>query len=115
MGSNEIKVVGIVFSGGPAPSANAVISAAAISFLESGRRVVGFFHGYTNLQDYDAQTNPLIQDKHYRFFELEDVRGIRNSRGIIIGTSRANPGKGIEAPVDILDPEKTRQIDRSGR
>ena len=39
---DHIKRVGIVFSGGPAPAANAVISAAAISFLEDGRQAIGW-------------------------------------------------------------------------
>ena len=33
---SSIRRVGIIFSGGPAPAANAVISAAAVSFLEEG-------------------------------------------------------------------------------
>ena len=49
---SDIKRVGIIFSGGPAPAANAVISSAASAFVEDGRQVVGFFHGYSNLQDY---------------------------------------------------------------
>ena len=54
--------VGIIFSGGPAPAANAVISAAAVSFLESGREVVGFFHGYSNLVDYHPLSHRLLPD-----------------------------------------------------
>ncbi|MCR9165162.1 MAG: 6-phosphofructokinase [Nannocystaceae bacterium] len=108
---DSIKRVGIVFAGGPAPAANAVISAAATSFLEDGREVIGFSHGYTNLQDYDAKTHPLVADEHYRVFEERDLRGLRNERGIIIGTARANPGKGIETPADLADPSKTKQLD----
>ena len=37
-----IKRVGMLFSGGPAPAANAVISAAALSFLNSGIEIIGF-------------------------------------------------------------------------
>jgi len=102
-----IRRVGIVFSGGPAPAANAVISAAAISFIEDDRQVVGFFHGYSNLQDYDAVSHRLLPDTHYRAFTERDLRGLRNSRGIIIGTARANPGKGIETLADLDDPLKT--------
>ena len=102
--------VGIVFSGGPAPAANAVISAAAISFLEDGREVVGFFHGYSHLQDYHPVTNRLLPDQHYRIFSQRDVRGIRNHRGILIGTARANPGQGVEKRADLEDPEKTVRL-----
>ena len=104
---NHIKRVGIVFSGGPAPAANAVISAAAISFLEDDREVIGFFHGYSELQDYHPVTHRLLPDEHYRIFEEKDLSGLRNTRGIVIGTARANPGKGIEKPADLDDAKKT--------
>lgn len=104
---NHIKRVGIVFSGGPAPAANAVISSAAISFLEDGREVIGFFHGYSELQDYHPVTHRLLPDEHYRIFEEKDLSGLRNTRGIVIGTARTNPGKGIDKPADLDDPKKT--------
>ncbi|MEM6292855.1 MAG: 6-phosphofructokinase [Myxococcota bacterium] len=107
---DSIRRVGVVFAGGPAPAANAVISAAATSFLEDGREVIGFFHGYSNLQDYDPDTNRLLPDEHYRIFEERDLRGLRNERGIIIGTARANPGRGVETSADLDDPEKTAKL-----
>lgn len=110
---DHIRRVGIVFSGGPAPAANAVISAAAISFLEDDREVIGFFHGYTNLQEYHPVTHRMLPDEHYRIFTERDVRGIRNERGIVIGTARSNPGSGIQAPSDFDDPEKTRRLRRT--
>jgi ATP-dependent phosphofructokinase / diphosphate-dependent phosphofructokinase len=105
-----IRRVGVIFAGGPAPAANAVISAAATSFLEDDRQVVGFFHGYSNLQEYHPVTHRLLPDKHYRVFDEKDLRGIRNSRGIIIGTARANPGKGIERFADLDNPEKVKRL-----
>jgi 6-phosphofructokinase len=107
---DHIRRVGIVFSGGPAPAANAVISAAAISFLEDDRQVVGFFHGYSTLQDYNAVSNRLLPDTHYRVLTERDLRGLRNSRGILIGTARANPGKGIESEADLDNPQKTQRL-----
>jgi 6-phosphofructokinase 1 len=107
---DHIKRVGIVFSGGPAPAANAVISSAAISFIEDDREVIGFFHGYSNLQEYHPVTHRLLPDEHYRIFQERDLRGLRNSRGIIIGTARANPGKGIDRPEDLADPGKTARL-----
>jgi len=107
---DHIKRVGLVFSGGPAPAANAVISSAAISFLEDGRDAIGFFHGYTHLQDYHPVTHRLLPDEHYRIFQEKDVNGLRNSRGIVIGTARTNPGKGIEKPDDLDDPAKTQRL-----
>ena len=107
---DHIQRVGIIFAGGPAPGANAVISAAATSYLEDGRSVVGFFHGYSNLQDYHPVTHRLLPDEHYRIFEEKDLRGLRNTRGIIVGTARTNPGKLIECPEDLDDPEKTAKL-----
>jgi 6-phosphofructokinase 1 len=106
----KIQRVGIVFAGGPAPAANAVISAAAISFLESGRQVVGFFHGYSNLQEYHPVSRRLLPDEHYRVFEERDVRGIRNDRGILIGTARSNPGKEVITRDDLEHPEKSARL-----
>ena len=101
-----------MFSGGPAPAANAVISAAANSFLEAGIEVLGIFHGYTNLQQYDPVAHPLLEPEHYRSLMPADIRGLRNTRGVIIGTARVNPGAGIESPSDLLDPEKTERLRR---
>ncbi|MEZ4255598.1 MAG: 6-phosphofructokinase [Polyangiales bacterium] len=107
---DHIRRVGIIFAGGPAPSANAVISAAAISFMEDGREAIGFFHGYSELQNYHPITHRLLPNEHYRVFTEADVRGLRNSRGILIGTSRANPGKPVVKSADLEDPEKTRGL-----
>jgi len=106
----EVRRVGIIFAGGPAPAANAVISAAGISLLDHDREVIGFFHGYSNLQEYHPITNRLLPDRHYRLLQQRDLRGLRNTRGILIGTSRANPGKGIESAADLLDPAKTERL-----
>ncbi|MGB8223663.1 MAG: 6-phosphofructokinase [Polyangiales bacterium] len=109
---NEVKRVAIVFSGGPAPAANAVIAAAASSFLEAGAEVIGVFHGYTNLQEYDPVTHPMIEPEHYRLLTPADIRGLRKSRGVILGTARVNPGASIEVPSDLVDPEKTERLRR---
>src|SRR3954470_19155994 len=107
---DHIRRIALVFSGGPAPAANAVISSAAISFLEDDRQVIGFFHGYSNLQDYHPVTHRLLPDEHYRIFQEKDLSGLRNSRGIVIVTARANPGKGIEKPAALDDPAKTVRL-----
>ncbi len=107
---DAIRRVGIVFSGGPAPAANAVIAAAAISLLDDGREVIGFFDGYTHLQEYHPITHRLQVDRHYRILTDRDVLGIRNRRGILIGTARANPGKGIECEADLGDPVRNARL-----
>jgi 6-phosphofructokinase 1 len=105
-----IHRVALVFAGGPAPGANAVISAAVTSFLEAGHEVIGFFHGYSNLQDYHPVSRRLLPDDHYRIFDEKDLRGVRNTRGIVIGTARANPGKLVTKPEDLEDPAKTERL-----
>jgi ATP-dependent phosphofructokinase / diphosphate-dependent phosphofructokinase len=107
---DHVKRAAILFAGGPAPSANAVISAAATSFLEDGRQVVGFFHGYSNLQEYHPVSRRLLPDEHYRVFEERDLRGLRNSRGVIIGTARSNPGKAVTCRADLDDQQKTAPL-----
>ena len=72
--------------------------------------MIGFFHGYSNLQDYHPVTHRLLPDEHFRVFQERDLRGIRNARGIIIGTARTNPGKTIQSPADLEDEGKTRQL-----
>jgi 6-phosphofructokinase len=106
----KVRRVGIIFSGGPAPAANAVISAAATSFLEDNREVVGFFHGYSNLQAYHPTTHRLVPGEHYRVFGEKDLRGLRNERGIVIGTARANPGQGVKRREDLADPVKSARL-----
>src|SRR5690242_10240511 len=96
--SDSIERVAVVFSGGPAPAANAVIGAAVSFFRRAGVDVVGVLHGYGALQAFDATSAPLVEGEHYHRFTDLDLRGLRNSRGIVIGTGRANPGKGIATP-----------------
>lgn len=102
----NIKRVGLVFSGGPAPAANAVISSATISFLKKGVEVLGFYDGFSHLEKEDLE---LIEKNHYTFLG-EWINCIRNERGVWIRTSRANPGKDIKKPDDLKDPEKTKKL-----
>lgn len=106
----HIQRVGIVFAGGPAPGANAVISAATISFLDTGREVIGFREGYRHLERYHTLSYRLKQDEHYRVFKASDVTGVRNSQGILIGTSRANPGSEIRGPKDLTNAKRTQKL-----
>ena len=56
--SRAIKRVAILFAGGPAPAANAVISTAAASFRRHGIDVIGIMHGYAHLIDF-SDSNPM--------------------------------------------------------
>jgi len=109
------RKVGILFSGGPAPAANAVISAAASSFRRAGVEVVGFLHGYSGLQDYDAGTRPLVAEEDFHVFTDRDLQGLRGTRGIFIGTSRANPGSRVRGPKDLDDAERAAPLMRAYR
>jgi ATP-dependent phosphofructokinase / diphosphate-dependent phosphofructokinase len=109
------RKVGIVFAGGPAPAANAVIAAAASSFRRAGIEVVGFIHGYSSLVDYDAEKRPLVEGRDYLIFKDRDLQGLRNERGIFIGTARANPGKKVRGPQDLSDAERTAPLRRVHR
>jgi len=102
---HTFKKVAILFSGGPAPAANAVISAAAASFLRSGVEVIGIKHGYSALSEFDGST-PLEEGKDYIYLTHRVLGRTRNSQGIMIGTARTNPGKFIGAPSDIDDSDK---------
>ena len=52
--STDVKRAALLFSGGPAPAANAVISTAADAFLRSGLDAIGIRHGYSGLMAYDG-------------------------------------------------------------
>jgi ATP-dependent phosphofructokinase / diphosphate-dependent phosphofructokinase len=103
--SSSIRRVGMLFSGGPAPAANAVISAAAMSFLNCGVEVIGFLDGYEDLETYTDET-PLVEGEHFLRLTIDDVSGIRNRKDIILRTSRANPGKEVRSLADLSDPAK---------
>ena len=109
---STIQRVAILFAGGPAPAANAVISSAALSLLQAGVEVLGIKHGYSNLVDYDP-SKPLLEGKHYLRFTLENLEFMRTEGGIRIGTARSNPGKVVTSPADLKDPEKTAALRRS--
>ena len=105
----NFKRVAILFAGGPAPSANAVISAAAASFLKSGCEVVGIKHGYSNLIDFDGSSD-LVEGEDYVQLTHKVLARSRNKQGIMIGTARANPGKSITCPADLDDETKSQKL-----
>jgi len=107
--SAVIRRVGIVFSGGPAPAANAVISAAAMNFLNCGVEVIGFLDGYESLE----QCGPgcaMVEGEHFLRLTIDDVSGIRNRKDIILRTSRANPGREIRSLDDLKDPVRNANL-----
>jgi 6-phosphofructokinase len=104
------KKVAILFSGGPAPSANAVISSVALNFINARVPIIGFFFGFEFLENYDSKNRYcLAANVHYQVLEA-DISAIRNRRGVFLKTSRANPGRLIKSPEDLQDPEKSRKL-----
>ena len=109
--ATPIRRVAMLFSGGPAPAANAVIGAAAAIFSKNGVEVLGMQNGYTHLEKYDG--TPLEEGVAYRKLCWKCMEGLRNSNGIMIGTARVNPGKLLKKPEDLQDPEKTAPMRRT--
>jgi len=103
------KKVGILFSGGPAPSANAVISSVALNFMNDNIPVIGIMRGYEFLQDFNKNYPKLRKDVHYGDITGEITKA-RNRSGIFLRTSRANPGKDIKTMEDLNDSEKNTRL-----
>lgn len=101
--------VGVLFSGGPAPSANAVISSVALNFLDNNVPVIGIMRGYEFLQDFNKNYPKLRKDVHYGNITYEITKA-RNRSGIFLRTSRANPGKDIKTMEDLNNPEKNARL-----
>ncbi len=104
-GDHQFRRVAILFAGGPAPGANAVISTAATSFMRNGTEVVGMKHGYSSLADYSAD-KPLVQGRDYVIVTPEFLKRTRSGQGIMLGTARTNPGKHISSPAHFDDAER---------
>ncbi len=110
MPETDLKRVGMLFSGGPAPAANAVISAAVMNLVNAGVEVYGLLDGYQHLAEFDGVS--LEEGTHYRRLGVDDVSGHRHTGHILIRTSRSNPGKPIEVEADLADPEKSAGLKR---
>ncbi|MFP6648385.1 MAG: 6-phosphofructokinase, partial [Pirellulaceae bacterium] len=108
---HPLKRVAILFAGGPAPAANAVISTAAVSFLRNGIDVIGIKHGYSSLIDYSPD-QPLTEGSDYIVIDHKILQRTRNSQGIMIGTARSNPGKQINRVEDLENPEFSAPLKR---
>lgn len=109
--SSSIKRVAMLFAGGPAPGANAVIATASFAFLNSGVEVIGIKHGYSKLIDFDGSRS-LVEGDDYIRITHDNLHHARSSQGIMIGTARTNPGKSVSAPEHLLDQERVAPIAR---
>ena len=106
---SNIRRVAILFAGGPAPAANAVISTAAVSFLRNNIDVVGILNGYSHLVEF-GEDHPMVEDRDYIRITHHVLKRTRNSQGILIGTARTNPGKSVSDPAHMRDPERTAAL-----
>jgi 6-phosphofructokinase len=104
----------MLFAGGPAPAANAVISTAAASFRRHDIEVIGILNGYAHLVEY-SDDHPMKEGRDYIVLDQSKLRRTRNTRGILIGTSRVNPGKDVSNPGHLRDPQRTTQLNRVHR
>jgi 6-phosphofructokinase 1 len=105
----NIRRAAILFAGGPAPAANAVISTAAVNFLRSNIEVLGIKYGYSNLMQFGPD-HPMVEDRDYVRITHKILKRSRNSQGILIGTARANPGKDVSDPQHLNDPERAAPL-----
>ena len=89
---SNIRRVAILFAGGPAPAANAVISTAAVSFLRNNIEVYGIRHGYSQLVEYGPD-HSMVEGRDYIRITHSVLKRTRNSQGIIIGTAARIPAR----------------------
>ncbi len=107
----KIRKVAILFSGGPAPAANAVIASAAMCFSRAGITVLGLRNGYSRLAQYTPD-KPLKEGEAYVVLDHAKLEGVRTSQGIIIGTARENPGKKLKNAAQFDDPQCTAPLQK---
>jgi 6-phosphofructokinase 1 len=89
------KRLGILVGGGPAPGINAVISAATIEAINQGVEVIGIRDGFKHLVRRDAsKLQPLT---------IDDVSRVHLLGGSMLGTSRENPTKSLDATRAAVD------------
>jgi len=105
----QIRRVAILFAGGPAPAANAVISTAASAFLRNNIEVIGILNGYAHLVEYGPE-HAMREGRDYMVLNQKALRRSRNTRGIMIGTARTNPGKDVSHPSHLTDPKLTGRL-----
>jgi 6-phosphofructokinase 1 len=105
----EIRRVAILFSGGPAPAANAVIAGAASTFSRNGIEVLGVLSGYSYLMKF-KQGEQLQEGTAFVRLSHKTLEGARTSQPILVGTARANPGKQLKTESQLEDPKATAPL-----
>ncbi len=87
---NDIKKIGILTGGGDTPATNAIIRAAYIKSMAHGYEIAGIKNGWDGLI-----TGNVIK------MEREQVSGILDRGGTLLGSARVNPFK-IENGVEVV-------------
>jgi 6-phosphofructokinase 1 len=109
--AHNLRRVAILFAGGPAPAANAVISTAAVSFLRNDISVLGIRRGYSALSLFGPD-RPMQPARDFIMIDHSALKRSRNSQGILIGTARTNPGKHVSHPSHLDDAERAAPLRR---
>jgi 6-phosphofructokinase 1 len=104
----------ILHSGGPASGGNHLIAAAAKPFLDHGIEVAGFRCGFQFLEQRARNeiSHEELVEKYVKNITYSVASKSLDQNGLIIGTSRANPGKEIKNSDDLKNPEKTETIEK---
>ena len=76
----DLRRVAILFSGGPAPAANAVIVSAAMCFSRAGIEVLGMKNGYTHLMAYKPG-DVLKEGQAYTLLDHKELEASGRRRG----------------------------------
>jgi 6-phosphofructokinase len=99
----DIKRIGIVVGGGPAPGTNGVISAAAIEALNVGVVPIGFHDGFSWLaQRYTDEQHEL---------SIDEISRVHLDGGVLLGASRTDLTRDPEALENTAAALKKLHID----
>ena len=98
----NIKRIGILAGGGPAPGTNGVISAVTIEAINLGIKPIGFHDGFEWLAErYTDEQHELT---------VEEVSRIHLDGGVILGTSRTDITRDRQALENTLQLGFAQQI-----
>lgn len=95
---NQVRKIGILVGGGPAPGINSAISSAALKGINEGHEVIGILDGFEHLIAGEIE--------HTVRLDVADVSRIHHQGGSVLRTSRANPTasrSSLERTVESLD------------
>ena len=66
-------------------------------------------NGYSHLVEF-GPGHPMQEGRDYVVLDQNKLRRSRNTRGIMIGTARTNPGKDVSHPSHLADPNRTAPL-----